>query len=159
MRLTRRKFAIVSGAALTAAGIPWARAAGPPDKIRIGYAISLNGPFTQAAAITTLPNYKLWIHDVNERGGIMVKQYGKRLPIDVVEYDDGSSQENAIRLTEKLISDDKVDFALPPWGTGNERRCCADLQEAWLSAACDDLDRQWLGGARKAISHDVFLSC
>jgi branched-chain amino acid transport system substrate-binding protein len=118
MRLTRRKFAIVSGAALTAAGIPWARAAGPPDKIRIGYAISLNGPFTQAAATTTLPNYRLWIHDVNARGGIMVKQYGKRLPIDVVEYDDGSSQENAIRLTEKLISDDKVDFALPPWGTG-----------------------------------------
>jgi branched-chain amino acid transport system substrate-binding protein len=118
MNVTRRKFVVLGGGALTAASIPRARAADPPGKIRIGYAISLTGPFAPAAATTTLPNYKLWVHDVNARGGIMVKQYGKRLPIDIVEYDDGSSQENAIRLTEKLISDDQVDFALPPWGTG-----------------------------------------
>lgn len=89
-----------------------------PDKIRIGYAISLNGPFAPGATLTTLPNYRLWVHDVNARGGILVKQYNKKLPIEVIEYDDGSNPENAIRLTEKLMAEDKVDFVLPPWGTG-----------------------------------------
>src|ERR1700732_2296820 len=78
----------------------------------------LTGPFAPAVATTVLPNYKLWVHDVNVRGGIMVGQYGGRLPIDVVDYDDGSSPESAISLNEKMIGDDRVDFALPPWGTG-----------------------------------------
>jgi branched-chain amino acid transport system substrate-binding protein len=118
MKMTRRKFVSLGSAALTAASISRAHSADPPNKIRIGYAISLNGPFASAVATTVLPNYKLWVHDVNARGGIMVGQYGGRLPIDVVDYDDGSSPESAIRLTEKLIGDDRVDFALPPWGTG-----------------------------------------
>jgi branched-chain amino acid transport system substrate-binding protein len=119
MRLLRTA-ALASGLTLglTLPAVLPAHAQGAPDKIRIGYAISLNGPFAPGATLTTLPNYKLWVHDVNARGGILVKQYDKRLPIEVVEYDDGSSQENAIRLTEKLITEDKVDFVLPPWSTG-----------------------------------------
>jgi branched-chain amino acid transport system substrate-binding protein len=107
---------------LLAALLGWwggtASAADAPSSIRIGYAISLNGPFAPGATLSTLPNYKLWVHDVNARGGIFVKQYDKRLPIEVIEYDDASSPETAIVLTEKLMSGDKVDFVLPPWGTG-----------------------------------------
>jgi branched-chain amino acid transport system substrate-binding protein len=36
----------------------------------------------------------------------------------VVEYDDTSDTATAVRLTEKLMSQDKVDFVLPPWSTG-----------------------------------------
>jgi branched-chain amino acid transport system substrate-binding protein len=72
MKMTRRKFVSLGSAALTAASISRAHSADPPNKIRIGYAISLNGPFASAVATTVLPNYKLWVHDVNVRGGIMV---------------------------------------------------------------------------------------
>lgn len=89
-----------------------------PEVIRIGYAISLTGPFTTGAATSQLPNYKLWAEEVNARGGIYLPDYGKRVPVELIEYDDRSDIETAIRLVEKLIVEDKVDFVLPPWGTG-----------------------------------------
>lgn len=106
-------------ALLTAAGLISAPAAAEaPKSIRIGYAISLSGPFAPGATTTTLPNYQLWAKEVNAAGGIYLKKHDKRVPVEIVEYDDGSSPENAVRLYERLITSDKVDFVLPPWGTG-----------------------------------------
>lgn len=105
-------------ATLFAAGALGLAAAQAPTSIKIGYAISLSGPNVGGAAVTTLPNYKLWVHEVNERGGIYLSEYGVRVPIEVIEYDDRSSSEEAIRAIERLINQDQVDFILPPWGTG-----------------------------------------
>src|SRR5262249_23124576 len=93
-------------------------AAEAPKSVRIGYAVSLSGVNAQGAAVTTLPAYKLWVDDVNKKGGLMVKEFGKRIPIEVTEYDDTSNAEAAGRLTEPLMTQDKVDFVLPPWSTG-----------------------------------------
>jgi oligopeptidase B len=38
--------------------------------------------------------------------------------LEGIEYDDRSQAEEAIRACERLVSQDKVDFMLPPWGTG-----------------------------------------
>jgi branched-chain amino acid transport system substrate-binding protein len=106
-------------AALAIAAASPADAAEAPKTIRIGYAISLSGVNAQGAATTTLPGYELWVKDVNDKGGIMVKEFGKRIPVEVVaKYDDTSSAETLLRLEEKLMSQDKVDFVLPPWSTG-----------------------------------------
>ena len=114
-----KHLAVAAAAALTAAFTATAAlAADAPKSIRIGYAISLSGVNAQGAAVTTLPGYNLWVHDVNEKGGIMVKEFGKRIPIEVTEYDDTSNAETVVRLTERLMSQDKVDFVLPPWSTG-----------------------------------------
>jgi branched-chain amino acid transport system substrate-binding protein len=86
--------------------------------IRIGYAISLSGPNAPGAGITVLPNYRLWVKEVNDAGGIMLKSVGKRVPIEVIEYDDHSDVDHAVEAVERLITRDKVDFLLPPWGTG-----------------------------------------
>lgn len=86
------------------------------EKIRIGYAISKTGPYAGGAGITTLPNYELWVKDVNAAGGI--KLGDKKLPIEVVEYDDRSSSEEAVKAIERLANQDKVEFILSPWGTG-----------------------------------------
>jgi branched-chain amino acid transport system substrate-binding protein len=112
----------ISAAALAAFGtlvaLP-ANAADAPKSIRIGYAISLSGVNAQGAAVTTLPGYELWVKDVNDAGGIFVKEYGKKIPLEVVaKYDDTSSAETMLRLEEKLMSQDKVDFVLAPWSTG-----------------------------------------
>jgi branched-chain amino acid transport system substrate-binding protein len=115
------KARIASLASATVAGlllVSSALAADPPKSVRIGYAISLSGPNAQGAAITTLSGYKLWIDDVNKKGGFFVKEFNKRIPIEVVEYDDTSNAENAVRLVERLMTQDKVDFVLPPWSTG-----------------------------------------
>jgi branched-chain amino acid transport system substrate-binding protein len=89
-----------------------------PVSIRIGYAISLTGPNAPGAGITVLPNYRLWVKEVNAAGGIMLKSIGKKAPIEVIEYDDHSSVDDAEAAVEKLITQDKVDFILAPWGTG-----------------------------------------
>ena len=91
-------------------------AAQAQTSVKIGYAISRTGPNAGGAAVTTIPNYEMWVKEVNAAGGL--KLGDKRVPIEVVQYDDRSSAEEAARALERLISQDKVDFILPPWGTG-----------------------------------------
>jgi branched-chain amino acid transport system substrate-binding protein len=111
-------FAALAVAAITAT-IGWsvtAAQAQEPKSVKIGYAISKTGPFTGGASITTLGAYVTWIKDVNDAGGLKIG--GKKVPIEVVEYDDRSNSEEMIKGLERLINQDKVDFILPPWGTG-----------------------------------------
>ena len=118
-QLGRPALAAVLTAVLASVGMAWsALAADPPKSIRIGYAVSLSGVNAQGAAVTTLPAYKLWVDDVNKKGGLMLKEFNKRIPIEVTEYDDTSNAETAVRLSERLMTQDKVDFVLPPWSTG-----------------------------------------
>ena len=86
--------------------------------IKIGYAISKTGPNAGGANITQIPNYQLWVKEVNDKGGLMLSSLGKRLPIEVIEYDDRSNSEEAVRAVERLVTQDKVDLLFPPWGTG-----------------------------------------
>lgn len=98
-------------AALAMSGVSLAQ-----DKIKIGYAVSMSGPNAAGAGITTIPNYKLWLHDLEAAGGI--KLGDKMVPIEVVSYDDQSSNEELIKAVERLVNQDKVDILLSPWGTG-----------------------------------------
>ncbi len=89
-----------------------------PKSIKIGYVTSLSGPQSAGAMLTTVPNYRLWVDDVNKAGGLMLKKYGKRILIEVTEIDDRSNNEDMVRLVERLMTVDKVDIVLSPWGTG-----------------------------------------
>ena len=105
------------GGQLSPAAAWSAIAADPPKSVRIGYAISLSGQQCARRRDHLAVGYKLWVDDVNKRGGLKVQGFDKRIPIEVIEYDDTSNPENAMRLTERLMTEDKVDFVLPPWGT------------------------------------------
>src|SRR5687768_7554263 len=63
--------------------------------VKIGYAIAKTGPNAPGAGVTTLPNYQLWVKTVNDAGGLNVG--GKRMKIEVVEYDDRSQSEETVR--------------------------------------------------------------
>ena len=86
------------------------------DTVKIGWAIPKSGPGAPGAAITTLPNYQVWVKDVNDAGGLNVG--GKKMKIEVIEYDDRSNSEELIKAVERLATQDKVDFILAPWSTG-----------------------------------------
>lgn len=109
----------VACAALIGAVAPVTMAQDAPKSIRIGWAIAKTGPNAAGTATTVAPNYHMWVKELNAAGGLMLKAYGKRVPIEVVEYDDRSSSEEAVRATERLMTQDKADFVLPPWGTAN----------------------------------------
>lgn len=84
--------------------------------LRIGYAIARTGPWSAGAQVTQEPNYVLWAEQVNAAGGLSVK--GKKRKVELIGFDDRSEAETVVRTYEKLMSSDKVDLILPPWGTG-----------------------------------------
>src|SRR5271166_670290 len=86
------------------------------DSIRFGYSIALTGVLS-ANAEGVVETYAVWKELVNKKGGIFVKEEGKKLPVDMVFYDDQSEPGTAVRIYEKLITQDKVDLILPPAAT------------------------------------------
>ena len=87
------------------------------DSIIIGAARPLSGPLAFFEANAFGPIYKMWVDEVNAKGGIFVKEYGKKLPVEMLVYDDKSDMGTMTRLLEKLILQDKVDFIFPPAST------------------------------------------
>ncbi len=121
---TETRRGVLKAATFCAALLGAAAALGPTialaeDKtsVKIGYVVSKTGPNSAGAGTSTIPNYQLWVNQVNEAGGLLQPD-GTRLPIEVVEYDDRSSTEEVVRGVERLATQDNVDFILPPWGTG-----------------------------------------
>lgn len=86
------------------------------DVLKLGFSISLTGVYSQAA-VSQINAYKVWQKKVNEEGGVHVKSLGKKLPVEFVYYDDKSSPQTAVKVYERLITRDKVDLVLTPWGT------------------------------------------
>lgn len=89
------------------------------DKIVIGASRSLSGPLAFFEANAFGPLYKMWVDEVNARGGIYVKEYGKKLPVEMRVYDDKSDMGTMTRLLDKLILQDKVDLVFPPISTAH----------------------------------------
>jgi branched-chain amino acid transport system substrate-binding protein len=83
------------------------------NKIVIGAARSLSGPLAVIEGAAFGPIFKMWVDEVNADGGIFIKQYNKKLPIETLIYDDKSDIGTMTRLLEKLIVEDKVDFVFP----------------------------------------------
>jgi len=102
-------------AGLIAAIATMSSAAAQETPIGIGFSMAQTGMLAQATP-SQLNTYNLWKDSVNARGGLDLGS-GRRRPIAFVQYDDQSRPDQAVRIYEKLISDDKVDLLLPPWGT------------------------------------------
>jgi len=98
---------------LSAPGI----AAPAKDKIRVGWVTSLSGVNAPGVMVTSGNVYKMWVEEVNADGGLFIKEYGKKLPLDVTMYDDKSDIGTMTKLLEKTIVEDKVDWIFSPWDT------------------------------------------
>ncbi|MFM0245581.1 amino acid ABC transporter substrate-binding protein [Paraburkholderia sediminicola] len=83
--------------------------------MRIGFSIGKTGIFA-AAAPSELNSYELWREQVNAAGGLSIGGKEKR-PVEFVVYDDQSDPAQAARIYEKLITQDKVDLVMAPYGT------------------------------------------
>lgn len=86
------------------------------DVLRIGFSMALTGIYSQGA-VSQMNAYQVWKDEVNEKGGIFVKDLDKKLLVEFLFYDDKSSPETAVRVYERLITQDGVDLVFTPWGT------------------------------------------
>jgi len=88
----------------------------PKEVIKVGFSISLSGKYKRTGEYSLL-GFRIWQKWVNDQGGIYVKEYGKKLKVELVYYDDKSDKETAIRLYKKLIEEDKVDVCFCPYSS------------------------------------------
>jgi branched-chain amino acid transport system substrate-binding protein len=112
--LFNRRRTIVLGALAAGALVAGPAKAQADKPVRIGFSMARTG----ILAVATPPQmntYELWREQVNAAGGMDVG--GTKRKVEFVTYDDQSKPEQAVRIYEKLITDDKVDLLLAPWGT------------------------------------------
>ncbi|GAC1662393.1 MAG: hypothetical protein NVS9B15_25730 [Acidobacteriaceae bacterium] len=89
-------------------------ASGATKTLVFGAPVSLTGATSHEGQLT-LEGYKLWVKEVNRHGGIKV---GKtKYKVELKSYDDGSNPTQSAQLTNKLVTSDKVNFLLGPYGT------------------------------------------
>jgi branched-chain amino acid transport system substrate-binding protein len=70
------------------------------------YAVDV-GPFDKMV--------KAWENYVNKKqGGLLVKDYKKKLPVRTIIYDDKSDQATAVKFYERLVTIDKCDLLIGP---------------------------------------------
>jgi len=86
------------------------------DVIKIGFTVALSGGGA-ASGIEQLRGYEICKDWINSQGGLYIREYGKKIPIQLIYYDDSSDPAKARSLYEKLITEDKVDLLWAPWGT------------------------------------------
>ena len=79
-----------------------------------GAPVSLTGS-TSTEGHLTLEGYQIWVKEVNAHGGIKVGN--TTYQVQLKYYDDGSSPTKSAQLTQQLITSDKVNFLLGPYGT------------------------------------------
>jgi branched-chain amino acid transport system substrate-binding protein len=88
-----------------------ASAAEPRKEILIGAHIPLTGVAAPLGAEQKWA-YEKSVKVINEKGGIFVKEYGKKLPVRLIALDDESNPTKAAFATERLIMREKVDLIL-----------------------------------------------
>src|SRR5690349_24872573 len=99
--------ALAVALALAVGGVAPATAQGP---IRIGASLSLTGTYAQPGRYQH-EGYQLCEKDLNAKGGLLGRK------VQFVLYDDQSMPATAVRLYEKLITEDKVDAIMGPYSS------------------------------------------
>src|SRR5712692_9009165 len=79
------------------------------NPIKVGMSLALTGGGAPAGKMLQAA-IELWRDDVNAKGGILGR------PVEVIIYDDQSSPSVVPGLYTKLITVDKVDLLLGPYG-------------------------------------------
>jgi len=97
------------------------------EPIKIGISMSVTGRFERPAGYL-FEGHKLWEKHVNQRGGIQGR------PVKLVFYDDKSDPAEAIKLTRRLATVDRVDFLFSPYGSELTAAVASVIEELGVPA-------------------------
>ena len=114
--MRRRDFLKYSAATTLAGSIGYRAARAEAPSVKVGVVGAKTGPLAPGAAITHFPPFRLWAHEVNERGGLKLKN-GQR-KVEIIEYDDRTQPPEAIKAVERLATVDKADWIAGVYATG-----------------------------------------
>jgi len=115
--------------------------AGPEKEyILLGFTQSITGQYAPEGK-QYMTGYLYWVSKVNEYGGLYVREYGRKLPVKVVYYDDMSDPTKAVLNYEKLITIDGVDLLLGPYGSVMGKAVAPVMEKykfPWVSSGTAD---------------------
>lgn len=86
------------------------------EVIKIGATAALTGPFANVYGVQG-KIWDAWTQAMNERGGIFVKKFNKKLPVKIIYYDDQGDPKTSVKFYERLVVQDNVDFLMAPPGS------------------------------------------
>ena len=109
-----RKLALLAVAMLAAFACGGTAAPATGATIVLGAPLGLTGSLTKESELTK-QGYDLWLDWINARGGIVVN--GVKHPVTIKYYDDTSNANQSAVLMQKLITEDKANFLLGPYGS------------------------------------------
>jgi len=78
-----------------------------PKEILIGDTVSFVGPYSIFGGLSSFGT-KAAIQDINEKGGVFIRHYKKRIPVKWITRDCQSDPLKVAPLTEELVLKDKV---------------------------------------------------
>ncbi|MBC7250749.1 MAG: amino acid ABC transporter substrate-binding protein [Anaerolineae bacterium] len=78
-----------------------------PEFIEVGASIPLTGKYGALGAMVK-PGYEYAVQDINDKGGVYVKEYDAQIPIRLTIYDDESDPTKAVSKLETLYSEQNV---------------------------------------------------
>jgi branched-chain amino acid transport system substrate-binding protein len=108
----RQVVAGIGGLAVSAAIRPSGAQAPAGAPIKIGQALALTGPFAQTGIVHKIVS-EYYVDRLNKRGGLLGR------PVEYSVLDDQSKPDVSRTLYERLITSDKVDLILGPYGTAS----------------------------------------
>jgi len=85
--------------------------------IRVGTSVSQSGLYARQGQ-QALQGVRLWVDDTNTDGGLFIPELHHSVALQLIAYDDHSRRHDIEQLTERLISDDGVDFLIGPYSSG-----------------------------------------
>src|SRR5215813_5595265 len=124
---------LLGGMAFPSASIT---AAPADDTITIGVVLPTTGSESKPGQYQK-EGIELAIKQINDAGGIMVKDKGKKLPVKEVFYDDGSDSAKSAALAERVMSSDNATAVIGGYSTalGEAESVMPDrYQTPWLTA-------------------------
>jgi len=92
---------------ILAAGCTQAPAPGGPGEIKIGVVASMTGPASTTGK-DIWQSAELAAEEINQKGGVPVRELGRSVPIRLIQGDDESTREGGMKAVTKLITQDQV---------------------------------------------------
>ena len=75
------------------------------------------------------PQYRMWVDEINQSGGVYIKSLDRQVKVDVQVYDDGSDITKTTQLFEQIVASEKPDLVIAPEGTASLFACAPIAQK------------------------------
>lgn len=109
---------------------------GGDGTLTVGASAALTGSYSQEGTWTEM-GYQLWVHTLNESGGLLESEDDSGLlgrEVELITYDDESDPSRSVNLYQRLINDDEVDILIGPYGSAVSSAVIPVIEDAQMAS-------------------------